>query len=409
MKIFIKLCIILVFLAAVQVASAQFINIPSGITNPINTLIKYENHIFVGSNAGIITIMDTNFNIIKSTNSPALITDYYELNVVDWNHLYFFSIAPSGTLNHTVIYFSSDTGNTWVTKLDVTDSLFGQEFKMLDSLNGIILCTGSKSILTSNGFNNWQVGNGFIVPIKSASFGDRFVCTGILGNFLYSNDKGNSWQGSNGDFSTSGQALSLNYISASYIQVLYTNNSGIYFYGYSLDSGLNFSFKTFAPPKDIIPSDIISDSKFREFVVGRKAGTGNLIFTTDSFNTYTQINSTFSQFLRIVEVKQDKYLVGCASGQLFVFDINALSVADNLLKNKIIVYPNPASNTLTIENNSAQTIQLKCNSINGNLIYKKSILTNKEKIYTQSWAKGIYFISVSTDNKIVSTERIIIE
>ncbi len=68
----------------------------------------------------------------------------------------------------------------------------------------------------------------------------------------------------------------------------------------------------------------------------------------------------------------------------FVIDDNATSVY-KISENKIFIYPNPASNTLNIKNN---TKEVSVYDISGKLIIK----TNKNKIDISDWKSGVYIV-----------------
>lgn len=80
---------------------------------------------------------------------------------------------------------------------------------------------------------------------------------------------------------------------------------------------------------------------------------------------------------------------------------------DVLLQTSLNFYPNPASNSFTIESNSSSgTIEVF--DMNGKLLLSPVIQNTKTILNTQSLAAGIYVVSLKND-KGVSTKKIVVE
>ncbi len=89
-----------------------------------------------------------------------------------------------------------------------------------------------------------------------------------------------------------------------------------------------------------------------------------------------------------------------------VIGINEL----NLLSENIMIFPNPAKETLNIkvtEINSSQPLEIRVYSVSGKIIYESSLILPLTSINTLNWAKGLYTI-VLTQNKNSIHKQIVI-
>jgi hypothetical protein len=88
---------------------------------------------------------------------------------------------------------------------------------------------------------------------------------------------------------------------------------------------------------------------------------------------------------------------------------DVISVSCNQIRSEnIIVYPNPASNNVTIElPGNDQTFPLEIINARGQIIYSGTI-TNKINLPTNELISGIYFIKITTEYDVL-TDKIIIE
>lgn len=82
-----------------------------------------------------------------------------------------------------------------------------------------------------------------------------------------------------------------------------------------------------------------------------------------------------------------------------LWDDSILSTNETSSFNSLKTYPNPTSNTISIENTDIETI--KVFNLNGKLILTKN---NTNKINVESLSKGIYLLSIKTKNGFYSSK-----
>ena len=83
------------------------------------------------------------------------------------------------------------------------------------------------------------------------------------------------------------------------------------------------------------------------------------------------------------------------------------SLVKDVIKNKFLIYPNPANNFITIS--AEETIeQIAIFDVNGSLIFSKSYQLNNTSVNVSNFAKGVYIVKVlSKENS--SVQQLIIE
>ncbi|MFZ4399874.1 MAG: T9SS type A sorting domain-containing protein [Bacteroidales bacterium] len=84
-----------------------------------------------------------------------------------------------------------------------------------------------------------------------------------------------------------------------------------------------------------------------------------------------------------------------------------LRIAKNGLSDKIKIYPNPASDKLTIDLQQLKNLQntmVSIYDIQGKVILKKNISQPQTELYISSFAKGVYVVKVSNDQNSIVTK-----
>ena len=75
---------------------------------------------------------------------------------------------------------------------------------------------------------------------------------------------------------------------------------------------------------------------------------------------------------------------------------------------KVLIYPNPANDQLTIELEEAGNYQLRIYSSSGQLVLQDAFNTNRFQINTQSYQEGYYYIQLENSNEILRKAIVII-
>lgn len=86
---------------------------------------------------------------------------------------------------------------------------------------------------------------------------------------------------------------------------------------------------------------------------------------------------------------------------------NTASVAVNTIEG-LKVYPNPASDKITISLPENQEASATIYSVSGSELYETSMFQSQAEINVQNWEKGVYFVHISSEGK-TSVSRIIVQ
>ncbi|MFA7446479.1 MAG: T9SS type A sorting domain-containing protein, partial [Flavobacteriaceae bacterium] len=80
---------------------------------------------------------------------------------------------------------------------------------------------------------------------------------------------------------------------------------------------------------------------------------------------------------------------------------------ENSIQKQIVLYPNPASDFISLYGDFSDKVTLKIFDVSGKIILNQAVIPNRE-IPVQSWAKGMYLYQITTPNG-TQTGRIIKE
>ena len=82
-----------------------------------------------------------------------------------------------------------------------------------------------------------------------------------------------------------------------------------------------------------------------------------------------------------------------------------LSENDNTIDNQINIYPNPATNYITIA--SENPVSVAIFSLNGRRVIQKQQYTNEQPILVSQLSKGIYIVKITDKNKTITKKLIL--
>mgnify|MGYP001423939898 CR=1 FL=1 len=127
--------------------------------------------------------------------------------------------------------------------------------------------------------------------------------------------------------------------------------------------------------------------------------------TTNAHNITTLTGNTSYDF----HVRADCVTVNGLSTWVGPYNFTTLSVSVDENENNLglSIYPNPNNGIFTL-NVEAENVTVKVMNTSGQIILTKNNVTTKEQINLSSNAKGIYFVTV-TSQKSVITKKIIVQ
>ena len=92
---------------------------------------------------------------------------------------------------------------------------------------------------------------------------------------------------------------------------------------------------------------------------------------------------------------QPEMILGNLSGGIAYFssDTSLINSTYNIMPDKILVYPNPATDKLVVESNDNGIIYIK--NLLGKVVYKTRKNSNNLKVNTSKFASGIYILQLN--------------
>ena len=85
-----------------------------------------------------------------------------------------------------------------------------------------------------------------------------------------------------------------------------------------------------------------------------------------------------------------------------------LNISENQ-SNNVVVYPNPATDIVSIKLQTQQMEHLKISDIKGSILYAETLQSNQKQLNTSSFAKGMYFITITTKQGAKFVKKLMIK
>ena len=141
------------------------------------------------------------------------------------------------------------------------------------------------------------------------------------------------------------------------------------------------------------------------YVFGDIDGMISTLDIDDDYINQGQFPGTWVAFGQ--DINKELYSVNLG-GSIFKIAGGVLSVDENQGANAII-YPNPATNIVNIKLQTQVMEHLKISDVKGSVIYTETLQSNKKLLNTSSFAKGMYFITITTKNGAVVVKKLMIQ
>ena len=128
------------------------------------------------------------------------------------------------------------------------------------------------------------------------------------------------------------------------------------------------------------------------YVFGDIDGMISTLDIDDNYINQGQFPGTWVAFGQ--DINKELYSVNLG-GSIFKIAGGVLSVDENQ-SNNVIIYPNPANDIVSIKLQTQVMEHLKISDVKGSIIYTETLQSNQKQLNTSSFAKGMYFITITT-------------
>lgn len=141
------------------------------------------------------------------------------------------------------------------------------------------------------------------------------------------------------------------------------------------------------------------------YVFGDIDGMISTLDIDDNYINQGQFSGTWVGFGQ--DINKELYAVNLG-GSIFKIVGGVLSVDENQGADAII-YPNPATNIVSIKLQTQVMEHLKISDVKGTIIYTETLQSNQKKLNTSSFAKGMYFITITTKQGAKFVKKLMIK
>ena len=107
------------------------------------------------------------------------------------------------------------------------------------------------------------------------------------------------------------------------------------------------------------------------------------------------------------DINKELYIVNLG-GSISKIEGVELNTPDNS-DLRVLLYPNPATDFVTIKLQTQVMEKLQISDIKGGVLYAETLQSNKKELNTSSFAKGMYFLTITTTNGAVVVKKLIVK
>ena len=141
------------------------------------------------------------------------------------------------------------------------------------------------------------------------------------------------------------------------------------------------------------------------YVFGDIDGMISTLDIDDNYINQGQFPGTWVAFGQ--DINKELYSVNLG-GSIFKIAGGVLSVDENQ-SNNVIIYPNPANDIVSIKLQTQVMEHLKISDIKGSILYAETLQSNQKQLNTSSFAKGMYFITITTKQGAKFVKKLMIK
>ena len=141
------------------------------------------------------------------------------------------------------------------------------------------------------------------------------------------------------------------------------------------------------------------------YVFGDIDGMISTLDIDDNYINQGQFPGTWVAFGQ--DINKELYSVNLG-GSIFKIAGGVLSVDENQ-EQQFIIYPNPANDIVSIKLQTQVMEHLKISDVKGSIMYAETLQSNQKQLNTSSFAKGMYFITITTKQGAKFVKKLMIK
>ncbi len=107
------------------------------------------------------------------------------------------------------------------------------------------------------------------------------------------------------------------------------------------------------------------------------------------------------------DINRELYIINLGGSISRIVGVG-LNMSENQ-SNNVVVYPNPATDIVSIKLQTQVMDHLKISDIKGSILYAETLQSNQKQLNTSSFAKGMYFITITTKQGAKFVKKLMIK
>ena len=375
------------------------------------------------NNSFVISITGSGNNIYALNRDDGLYksTD----NGINWNKLnstmnnmYIFNIIAKSNyvfaLTNDGIYRSDDYGNNWIKSNNGIDTT--NPATCITTVGNSLIAGrewGGGIFMSNNNGSDWVLNTNVpetsYYPIKNFTTNGDTVYALTLFGILKSSDGGLSWVSiynpNPGDFQMDDICISGSNIILSKYPMIYLPGITMGWYAISNNNGSTWTNLTISSDYPAITSMVSNSS-----LVFASTSSGVFMSTNNGFNWINITDNIDNTITQKVIINNNYLFVSTVHGAVWrrpLSDFNGILNNISKISLNFSIYPNPATNTLTLNLSQLQGLQnatVSIYDIQGKQLLQKSITEAQTQIDISSFAKGIYILKLQTDKECLQSK-----
>jgi|GEM_PF-2992908 len=400
-----KLFTLFTLLSASAVAMAQSWQPYSLISQhwPNNDIKSHEGKLYVASNDGLFRSSDNGATWTDLTSGVSGLGDLVEIQFTNNGDIFV-------RQNSSGIIRSLDGGNTWELDTAGTGGNYGSALLFYDSVsNKVFFGVGynkyalyyqaptdagwTKVTNVPSSVNNFS-------PVQMTRKGNKLFVIDIYRRVLESSDDGITWITKSG----TGLTVAESQVGPSrFLSIgndLYLGIGGVW---KSTDDGDNWT----KVDQGFSSSDTRCLYYDGSTLYSSTFGGGNTYKSTDNGTTWSYMGGSGSWFFKAITMHNGElYGVVHAKDSIFVYESGPTNISEQSAARKVQLYPNPASNMLTI-NHVPIGATIAMTDITGKTVHTSEATNEQTTISTENFANGIYNVRVLSKANVYTLKLVI--
>lgn len=107
------------------------------------------------------------------------------------------------------------------------------------------------------------------------------------------------------------------------------------------------------------------------------------------------------------DINRELYIINLGGSISRIVGVG-LNMSENQ-SNNVVVYPNPATDIVSIKLQTQVMDHLKISDVKGSILYAETLQSNQKQLNTSSFAKGMYFITITTKQGAKFVKKLMIK